>query len=77
MLKIDVEKAELDVLMGIEEQDWWKIKQIVVEIHNIDGRVELTSNLLKDKGFQHISCKQDAVLEDLDIHILYARKLVD
>lgn len=34
LLKIDVERAELDVLLGIQEHDWRKIKQIVVEVHN-------------------------------------------
>jgi len=29
LLKIDVEKAELDVLNGIEKQDWRKINQII------------------------------------------------
>lgn len=34
LLKIDVEKSEFDVLAGIQEEDWRKIKQIVVEVHN-------------------------------------------
>ncbi|NEQ63560.1 MAG: FkbM family methyltransferase, partial [Moorea sp. SIO4A1] len=36
LLKIDVEKSELDVLLGIEAQDWQKIKQIVVEVHDLE-----------------------------------------
>jgi natural product biosynthesis luciferase-like monooxygenase protein/FkbM family methyltransferase len=34
LLKVDVEKSELDVLAGIEEEDWAKIKQIVIEVHS-------------------------------------------
>lgn len=34
LLKVDTEKSEFDVLMGIREEDWSKVKQIVVEIHN-------------------------------------------
>lgn len=30
LLKVDVERSELDVFLGIEEQDWAKIKQVVV-----------------------------------------------
>lgn len=74
LLKIDVERAELDVLMGIEDEDWWKIKQIVIEVHNINGRVKFIINLLKDKGFQQISCEQDTAFKHLDIYILYASR---
>jgi 31-O-methyltransferase len=33
LLKIDVEKAELDVFRGLDEPDWPRIKQVVVEVH--------------------------------------------
>ena len=32
LLKIDTERGELDVLAGIEDQDWQKIRQLVVEV---------------------------------------------
>jgi len=34
LLKIDAEKAELDVLKGINDADWSKIHRIVVEAHD-------------------------------------------
>lgn len=34
LLKIDAEKAELDVLRGIDKSDWAKIHRIVVEAHD-------------------------------------------
>ena len=36
LLKIDVQKAELDVLMGLDDSDWPKIRQMVVEVHDVD-----------------------------------------
>src|SRR5262249_60403938 len=39
LLKVDVEKAELDVLEGIEATDWPRIRQVVVEVHDLDGRL--------------------------------------
>ena len=39
LLKIDVEKGELEVLNGIEDADWPRIHQIVMEVHDLDGRV--------------------------------------
>ena len=29
LLKVDVQRAEMDVLRGLEEEDWGKIEQIV------------------------------------------------
>ena len=48
LLKIDVEKSELDVLLGIEALDWQKIEQIVVEVHDLENRLQKIENLLKE-----------------------------
>ena len=37
LLKVDVEGSEMDVLAGIAKDDWAKIRQIVMEIHDADG----------------------------------------
>jgi acyl carrier protein len=42
LLKIDVEKAEADVLAGIDPATWEKIDQVVLEVHDLPGRLELT-----------------------------------
>jgi FkbM family methyltransferase len=52
LLKVDVEKSELDVLRGIEACDWQKIKQAVVEVHDIDGRLAEIIELLRSKEFE-------------------------
>jgi natural product biosynthesis luciferase-like monooxygenase protein/FkbM family methyltransferase len=44
LLKVDVEGGEIDVLSGIREEDWPKVKQIVLEVHskqNLDRITEL------------------------------------
>jgi FkbM family methyltransferase len=48
LLKIDVERAELDVLNGVDETDWGKIQRVHLECHdsNFDRAVEV----LKSKG---------------------------
>jgi amino acid adenylation domain-containing protein/FkbM family methyltransferase len=51
LLKIDVERGEVDVLAGIEERHWPIIQQIVVEVHDLDGRVAEVCDLLSGKGF--------------------------
>ncbi len=53
LLKLDVENAEEDVLKGILDQDWVKIKQIVLESHNLMGdRTDRITKLLHTKGFR-------------------------
>lgn len=55
LLKIDVEKSELRVLRGINEDTWKKIKQIIVECYD-DGEVslKLVKAELTANGFEPI-----------------------
>jgi len=67
LMKIDVERAELDVLKGIKRDEHWDlIQQLVVEVHDIDGRVKLVEDLLKSKGFK-INVSQ----ENLELHKIF------
>jgi len=63
LLKINVEKAELDVLTGIAESDWPRIRQVVLELHNIENRLEYVINLLTERGFT-VAVEQDWSLEE-------------
>ncbi|MEA5581861.1 amino acid adenylation domain-containing protein [Nodularia harveyana UHCC-0300] len=71
LLKIDAEKSELAVLAGIKAEDWPKIKQIVVEIHDIDGQLAYVTNLLQQHGFE-CEIEQDVVLQDTALYNIYA-----
>nr|QEO74515.1 AMP-dependent synthetase and ligase [uncultured bacterium] len=71
LLKIDVEKSELDVLAGIREDDWMKIKQIVVEVHDIERRLDQVTTLLTMRGFE-VAVEQDDVLQDTGLFNVYA-----
>jgi iturin family lipopeptide synthetase A len=51
LLKIDVEKAELDVLQGIRDEDWDKIKQIVMEVDTRENLEKITT-MLGQRGFE-------------------------
>ncbi|MEH1889739.1 MAG: amino acid adenylation domain-containing protein [Nostoc sp.] len=73
LLKIDVEKSERDVLFGIQQKDWQKIQQIVVEVHNINGRLEEIADLLKENGYD-LTIEQDAVLENTGLYNIYAKR---
>lgn len=51
LLKIDVEGAELDVLRGVGEDDWTSIRQVIAEVHDVDGRLAACCELLEARGF--------------------------
>ena len=72
LLKIDVEKSELDVLLGIEAQDWQKIEQIVVEVHDLEHRLQKITTLLKEHGFSEIKVEQEPMLKGSNLFNLYA-----
>ncbi|HVG17980.1 MAG TPA: amino acid adenylation domain-containing protein, partial [Blastocatellia bacterium] len=57
LLKIDVEKSELDVLSGIREEDWKKIKQIVVEVESKEI-LEQVGPMLTKHGFNFVVERQ-------------------
>jgi amino acid adenylation domain-containing protein/FkbM family methyltransferase len=71
LLKIDVEKSEMDILSGINEGDWKKIKQIILEIHDVDGRLKKIEALLKSKDYE-IFYEKEEKLQDNEIYNLYA-----
>ena len=52
LLKIDVQRGERDVLEGIADGDWPRIRQIVVETHD-----SALAGLLRERGFNVIAEK--------------------
>ena len=73
LLKIDVQKSELDVLMGITDTDWDKIRQIVIEVHDLDGRLATVSQLLSSKGY-NIFTEQERLYAGSEMVNLYAKR---
>jgi hypothetical protein len=74
LLKIDVEKGEWDVLLGIDDEDWNKIQQIVIEVHEIDNRLEKISRLLNDHGLNRLTVEQAPLFAGTHIFNLYGRR---
>jgi len=77
LLKLDVQRAELDVLRGIDPPDWEKIGQVLMFIirHSsaalTQARVEEVSVVLKTHGFE-VSARQMGELNSGD-WVVYAR----
>ncbi|WDK14859.1 FkbM family methyltransferase [Colletotrichum graminicola] len=51
LLKIDVEGAELDALLGLDDTDWDKIYNVIIETSVNSGVKPDVQKLLRDKGF--------------------------
>lgn len=74
LLKIDAEKSELDIINGIDEQDWPKINQIVMEIHDrSEAAIRQIETLLSDKGFS-CAVEQERLLEEGGLFNLFATR---
>ncbi|AHH99269.1 hypothetical protein GCM10010174_50290 [Kutzneria viridogrisea] len=81
MLKIDVQRAELDVLRGIEDRHWPLVGQVVLEVHDqpgtaTEGRVALVGGLLADQGLT-VTVQQEDRLTGTDRYTLFAVRTTD
>ncbi|MFE4538313.1 FkbM family methyltransferase [Streptomyces scopuliridis] len=64
LLKIDVQRAELDVLLGIDTRHWPLVQQISMEVHDeagtpTEGRVRQVRSLLLEQGFRVAVAEED------------------
>ncbi len=57
LLKIDVQRAELDVLRGIDDRHWGLVRQVAVEVHDAPGtetagHLDEVTEILTRHGFR-------------------------
>ncbi len=52
LLKVDAERSELDVLAGLADEDWPKVRQAVVEVHDGAEATAAVAGLLSGRGFR-------------------------
>jgi FkbM family methyltransferase len=71
LLKVDVQKSELQVLEGIEPADWPRVRQVVLEVHDVDGGLGRVTGLLERQGFQ-VTAEQDDMYAGSLLYNLYA-----
>jgi len=71
LLKVDVQKSELQVLEGIDPADWPKVRQVVLEVHDTDGAAARVTALLEGRGFQ-VTAEQDDMYTGSSLYNLYA-----
>lgn len=76
LLKIDAQRAEYDVLNGIEARHWPLIQQITMEVHDepgspTEGRVKQVTALLEEQGFR-VSVAVEDMLRGTGRYAVYA-----
>ena len=75
LLKIDVEGAELDVLLGLDAETWPRVQQVVMETHNRQGMQSRIEDLLVHHGLTQIAVTQQRAIDNgLDSVIMMARR---
>jgi FkbM family methyltransferase len=73
LLKVDVQKSELQVLQGIDGGDWPRIRQVVLEVHDVDDGLNRATALLDGRGFE-VVVEQDELYAGSRLYNLYARR---
>jgi FkbH-like protein/FkbM family methyltransferase len=74
LLKIDAEKSELGIVQGIAEEDWPKIEQLVIEVHDPSGEtVRRMQAMLAGRGYRCV-VEQQALLERAGLYNVYAMR---
>jgi amino acid adenylation domain-containing protein/FkbM family methyltransferase len=70
LLKVNVEKSELDVLRGLGPSDWPRIRQLVIEV-DLKEHLEPITTLLEKQGYE-IFVEQDPLLRKTELCYMYA-----
>lgn len=74
LLKIDAENSELAILNGIEDADWLRIRQLVLDMHDRDGAVaKSVGDILESKGFE-LTLEEKPMLRGSGLFTIYARQ---
>ena len=52
LLKMDAEQSEEQIIAGIADEDWPKIRQTVIEVHGGESATHSMADLLETRGFR-------------------------
>jgi len=73
LLKIDCEGNELKAINGIKDSDWNIIMQLIIEVHDISGRLNHIVEMLKSKNYS-VDVIKEPSLENTSLYNVYARR---
>lgn len=73
LLKVDVEGAEWEVLVGVSDA-WPRVQTVAVEVHDLDGRLAKVRDLLAAKGFTQVRVEQEEVFRGSSVYGITATR---
>ncbi|WP_326654241.1 FkbM family methyltransferase [Streptomyces sp. NBC_01750] len=73
LLKIDVERAEIEVLDGVNGELWPRIRRIVMEVHDIDDGLANVANRLRARQYE-VTVSQPAMFRRTSLHMVTAMR---
>ncbi|HEX8090872.1 MAG TPA: amino acid adenylation domain-containing protein, partial [Blastocatellia bacterium] len=71
LLKIKARKTGLETLEGIDEPDWGKIRQVIVNLQDTDGQLERITELMNTHGYR-VTVEQDEMPGRAGAYFVYA-----
>jgi FkbM family methyltransferase len=74
LLKVDVEGAELDILLGIDPQHWALIDQVVIEVQDLAGRLEDMCDLLIEHGLRPTVMQAPMIPTAIVTYVVHAKR---
>ncbi len=74
LLKIDVEKSELEVLLGVDPEHWPIIDQVIMEVYDQDDKLQKIVSLLENQGFK-IRLEEEKELSSTGLYNLFAARV--
>jgi nonribosomal peptide synthetase DhbF len=74
LLKIDCEGAELAALEGVRADHWPRVRRVVVEVHDRDGRLDAVLALLRRNGAWNIVTEKEEGFEKTRLINVYATR---
>ncbi|MFI6346728.1 FkbM family methyltransferase [Streptomyces sp. NPDC050560] len=74
LVEVDVEGAEVDVLLGVDAGDWPKTDQVIMEVQDIDGRLDAIRDLLHDHGLESTAEISPLIPPEIRTYVLHAAR---
>lgn len=77
LLKVDVVGAELDLLHGIDEAHWPLLRQVILDVQDVDGRLTGVRELLASRGFEVWAAQAPLAGDDRLNYVVHGARLGD
>jgi FkbM family methyltransferase len=74
LLKVDVEGSELDVLLGVDTVHWPLINQVIIEVQDLNGRLDEICDLLSHHGLKPTVMPAPLIPPEIVTYVVHAAR---